>query len=157
MSGKIQLLNTCTCHLVGKIGLNWVIFKLNKCIDYEAHIRYFGQRIKKLSSKVFFCLSYLFAFLIWIYLQNVKLWGKERLLNSNYQYLVKLNLLAQNQNEKKRQSVTKMPGIIFMIKCMHGTQIKENTRFVMLKGHCHAIWQLYEKPESVFTSVEFQN
>ena len=101
MSGKIQLLNTCTCHLVGKIGLNWFIFKLNKCIDYEAHIRYFGQRIKKLSSKVFFCLSYLFAFLIWIYLQNVKLWGKERLLNSNYQYLVKLNLLAQNQNAKK--------------------------------------------------------
>ena len=26
---------------------------------------------------------------------------------------------------------------------------------VMLKGHCHAIWQLYKKPESVFASVEF--
>ena len=26
-----------------------------------------------------------------------------------------------------------------------------------LKGHCHAIWQLYKKPKSVFASVEFQN
>ena len=27
----------------------------------------------------------------------------------------------------------------------------------ILKGHCHAIWQLYKKPESDFASVEFQN
>ena len=26
-----------------------------------------------------------------------------------------------------------------------------------LKGHCHAIWQLYKKPEGVFASMEFQN
>ena len=26
-----------------------------------------------------------------------------------------------------------------------------------LKGHCHAIWQLYKQPEGVFASVEFQN
>ena len=26
-----------------------------------------------------------------------------------------------------------------------------------LKGHCHAIWQLYKKLEGVFTSIEFQN
>ena len=25
------------------------------------------------------------------------------------------------------------------------------------KGHCHDIWQLYKKPESVFASVQFQN
>ena len=28
---------------------------------------------------------------------------------------------------------------------------------IRLKGHCHAIWQLYKKPKSVFASVEFQN
>ena len=26
-----------------------------------------------------------------------------------------------------------------------------------LKGHCRAIWQLYKKPEGVFSSIEFQN
>ena len=26
-----------------------------------------------------------------------------------------------------------------------------------LKGHCHAIWQLYKKLEGVFASIEFQN
>ena len=26
-----------------------------------------------------------------------------------------------------------------------------------LKGHCHAIWQLYKKLEGVFASTEFQN
>ena len=26
-----------------------------------------------------------------------------------------------------------------------------------LKGHCHALWQLYKKLEGVFASVEFQN
>ena len=26
-----------------------------------------------------------------------------------------------------------------------------------LKRHCHDIWQLYKKPESVFALVEFQN
>ena len=25
-----------------------------------------------------------------------------------------------------------------------------------LKGHCHAIWQLYKKLEGVFPSIEFQ-
>ena len=24
-----------------------------------------------------------------------------------------------------------------------------------LKGHCHAVWQLYKKPEGVFASSEF--
>ena len=28
---------------------------------------------------------------------------------------------------------------------------------VGLKGHCHAIWQLYKKLEGVFASIEFQN
>ena len=27
----------------------------------------------------------------------------------------------------------------------------------LLKGHCHAIWQLYKKLEGVFASIEFQN
>ena len=26
-----------------------------------------------------------------------------------------------------------------------------------LKGHCHAIWQLYKKLEGVFASIESQN
>ena len=26
-----------------------------------------------------------------------------------------------------------------------------------LKGHCHANWPTYEKPEGVFASTEFQN
>ena len=26
-----------------------------------------------------------------------------------------------------------------------------------LKRHCHSIWQLYKRPESVFASVELQN
>ena len=26
-----------------------------------------------------------------------------------------------------------------------------------LKGHCHAIWQLYKKLEGIFASIEFQN
>ena len=26
-----------------------------------------------------------------------------------------------------------------------------------LKGHCHAIWQLYKKLEGVFASIEVQN
>ena len=26
-----------------------------------------------------------------------------------------------------------------------------------IKGHCHAIWQLYKKLKGVFTSSEFQN
>ena len=26
-----------------------------------------------------------------------------------------------------------------------------------LKGHCHAIWQLYNRLESAFASIEFQN
>lgn len=29
-----------------------------------------------------------------------------------------------------------MPGIIVMIKCMYGTQVKENSRFAMLKVLC---------------------
>ena len=29
--------------------------------------------------------------------------------------------------------------------------------FSVLKGHCHAIWQLYKKLEGVFASIEFQN
>ena len=28
---------------------------------------------------------------------------------------------------------------------------------VILKGHCHAIWQLYKKLEGVFALIEFQN
>ena len=28
---------------------------------------------------------------------------------------------------------------------------------VVLKGHCHDIWQLYKKLEGVFASIEFQN
>ena len=31
------------------------------------------------------------------------------------------------------------------------------TDFSNLKGHCHAIWQLYKKLKGVFTSIEFQN
>ena len=31
------------------------------------------------------------------------------------------------------------------------------TLFILLKGHCHAIWQLYKKLEGAFTSFEFQN
>ena len=27
----------------------------------------------------------------------------------------------------------------------------------LLKGQCHAIWQLYKKLEGVFASIEFQN
>ena len=27
----------------------------------------------------------------------------------------------------------------------------------LLKGHCHAIWQLFKKLKGVFASVEFQN
>ena len=27
----------------------------------------------------------------------------------------------------------------------------------VLKGHCHAIWQLYKKLDGVFASIEFQN
>ena len=26
-----------------------------------------------------------------------------------------------------------------------------------LKGHCHAIWQLYKRLEGVFSSIKFQN
>ena len=26
-----------------------------------------------------------------------------------------------------------------------------------LKGHCHATWQDFKKPEGVFGSIEFQN
>ena len=26
-----------------------------------------------------------------------------------------------------------------------------------VKGHCHAIWQLYKNLEDVFASIEFQN
>ena len=33
----------------------------------------------------------------------------------------------------------------------------ETDKFPELKGHCHAIWQLYKKLEGVFASVEFQN
>ena len=29
--------------------------------------------------------------------------------------------------------------------------------FFILKGHCHAIWQLYKKLTGVFASIEFQN
>ena len=28
---------------------------------------------------------------------------------------------------------------------------------MMLKGHCHAIWQLYKKLEGVFASIEIQS
>ena len=28
---------------------------------------------------------------------------------------------------------------------------------MILKGHCHAIWQLFKKLEGVFSSIEFQN
>lgn len=44
-----------------EIEQNWFLFKLNKCINCEAHIQYFDQRVKKLSSKVFVCSSYFFA------------------------------------------------------------------------------------------------
>ena len=32
-----------------------------------------------------------------------------------------------------------------------------NTVTLGLKGHCHAIWQLYKNLEGVFASTEFQN
>jgi len=28
---------------------------------------------------------------------------------------------------------------------------------LLLKGHCHAIWQFYKKLEGVFASIKFQN
>ena len=31
-----------------------------------------------------------------------------------------------------------------------------NLKRFQLKGHCHAIWQLYEKLEGVLASIEFQ-
>ena len=31
------------------------------------------------------------------------------------------------------------------------------TNMQVLKGHFHAIWQLYKKLEGVFASIEFQN
>ena len=34
---------------------------------------------------------------------------------------------------------------------------KKSNSLHWLKEHCHAIWQLYKKPEGVFTSTEFQN
>ena len=33
----------------------------------------------------------------------------------------------------------------------------DGMRNIPLKGHCHAIWQLYKKLESVFASSLFQN
>ena len=35
--------------------------------------------------------------------------------------------------------------------------IGNSNKQVYLKGHCHAIWQLYKKLEGVFASIEFQN
>lgn len=30
-------------------------------------------------------------------------------------------------------------------------------KYINLKGHCHAIWQLYKKLKGTFTSIEFPN
>ena len=35
--------------------------------------------------------------------------------------------------------------------------LKNDDLFISFKGHCHAIWQLYETLEGVFASTEFQN
>ena len=37
------------------------------------------------------------------------------------------------------------------------TYIYSFVSYLYLKGHCHAIWQLYKKLEGVFESIEFQN
>ena len=34
---------------------------------------------------------------------------------------------------------------------------KNHPLYLLLKGHCHAIWQFYKKLEGVFASIEFQN
>ena len=44
-----------------------------------------------------------------------------------------------------------------MWRCL-GTRTDTEQRFKereSLKGHCHAIWQLYKKLEGVFASIEF--
>ena len=37
------------------------------------------------------------------------------------------------------------------------SQVIDVAILVALKGHCHATWQVYKKPEGVFGSIEFQN
>ena len=52
----------------------------------------------------------------------------------------------------------KLYGFIYLAARLARQWMKERGMSCMeLKGHCHAIWQLYKKLEGDFASIEFQN
>ena len=46
-----------------------------------------------------------------------------------------------------------------MVTVYHKTPLRTTNRakLISVKGHCHAIWQLYKKLEDVFASIELHH